>query len=150
MNKHTILNIILLVITISFASIIYAFCYVKKEPTTRKGTPIEKEVDEYNESCYTLIKKDTLIHLLNVVYGKSILLKEKASTLEFSFVTSNQSAPAFYNGNQDLLNYKLDDHGFQITLTSSGLTVKFTQNNGAINVPNDILLKLVSRLNQTN
>lgn len=150
MNKHTILNIILLVITISFASIIYAFCYVKKEPTTRQGTPIEKEVDEYNESCYTSIKKDTLIHLLNVVYGKSILLKEKASTLEFSFVTSNQSAPAFYNGNQDLLNYKLDDHGFQITPTSSGLTVKFTQNNGAINVPNDILLKLVSRLNQTN
>lgn len=145
MNKQTIFNIAYLLIVVAAASI---FCFsmnVKKETLPVQKADIKKEKPDFDETCFTSIKKDTFIHLLQKAYDKSVDVNEKSGKIEISYTAPDQHAPDFYNGNDALLKYDLDDFGFKISKINTGLILTLKNKDNALNIPNDILIRLMAK-----
>ncbi len=146
MNKHNRLKTGLLIVACLIGLVFYFFFSVQKENSPELQT-VKKEKADFDENCYTRLKKDTLISLLKAAHRKpaEITIKENGHTLEITLTASPDSAPAFYNGNDALLQYDLDDFGFKISKTNTGLLIRFRSEEDAVNVPNDVLIKLIPK-----
>lgn len=93
------------------------------------------------------VKTDTFIRLLNSAYHPNIKTNITDSQLVVDLAGANEITKDFYNGNEALLKYDLNQFGFKVVYdkNNNSLYAKFKIKNGAVPVPNDILIKIVDK-----
>ncbi len=145
MNKHLAFKAILFSAA-GVAAILLSFLFrINNDPAHDTTKSIQQGNAAFDQQCYTAMKKDTFVHLLTIAYGNAINLQEHSNELQIKFTGPDQSLPDFYNGNESLLKTDAGDAGFKITRNEDALDVVFKLNDEAVNVPNDILIKLLPK-----
>ncbi|RQO31554.1 hypothetical protein DBR32_06240 [Taibaiella sp. KBW10] len=93
------------------------------------------------------VKTDTFIRLLNSAYHPNVKTAIADSQLVVSIEGANEITKDFYNGNEALLKYELNQFGFKISYDKNNNSVyaKFKIQNNAVPVPNDILIKIADK-----
>ncbi len=145
MNKHNALKITAFIVCTLIALVLSFSFMVKKEIPDVNNTMIKKEKAVFDETCMTRMQKDTLIKLMSIAYAGGISNKEDGDALLFTYTANDQSAPELYNGNEALTEFDLNDHGFEIKKNEKGLTLTLECRHATVPVPNDILIRLLSK-----
>ncbi|MCC7030184.1 MAG: hypothetical protein IT257_07760 [Chitinophagaceae bacterium] len=145
MNKHFAFKAVLFAVA-GVAALLLCFLFrIKNDPAHDTTKSIQPGNAGFDQQCYTAMKKDTFVQLLTIAYGSAINLQEHADELQIKYTGSDQSLPDFYNGNEILLKTDAVDAGFKITRSEGALDLAFKLNGEAVNVPNDILIKLLPK-----
>ena len=101
----------------------------------------------FGTSNYNLMKTDTFVALLHKAYGSSITDSIAANKLTIG-IKGNEQAKDFFNSNDAILKFGLSDFGFDIKYNQQDKSVKAIfniQNGNGVNVPNDVLIKLMDK-----
>jgi hypothetical protein len=96
---------------------------------------------------YNLIKTDTFVALLHKAYGNLITDKKENNKLMIE-MKPDAMTKDFYNSNDALLKFGLNDFGFDIKYNPQDKSLKAVFNIQAqdgIAVPNDVLIKLMDK-----
>ncbi|MFT4062218.1 MAG: hypothetical protein QM642_07670 [Edaphocola sp.] len=102
----------------------------------------------FGRANYSTMRADTFTALLRKAYGNLISDGRKENLLEIN-MRANELTKDFFNGNDALLKQDLTDYGFKIDYNpeQKSLHATFAISNGnAVNVPNDVLIKLVDKI----
>lgn len=106
----------------------------------------------FGTSNFNLIKTDTFVTLVHNAYGDLVTYKIEDGKLEME-MKANELTKDFFNGNDALLKFGLSDFGFDIKYNpeqkSMKAQFKITGQNG-VNVPNEVLIKLMDKTTKTN
>lgn len=103
--------------------------------------------NEFNNENLNLIKIDTIENLLNKTYGSQITIKHSNSLMEIILTANENILKDFYNGNEALLKYSLNDYNFELIKEENKQQLKgrFKIKDGGIFIPNDILIRLIEK-----
>lgn len=100
----------------------------------------------FTTAHYNTMYVDTFIQLLQQTYEGSVQQEKKNNMLIVSIQNQQNLAKDFYNGNNRLLNFDLKDFGFKIENNNNSTIATFEIKDGGVNVPNDVLLKIASKM----
>lgn len=93
------------------------------------------------------MKTDTFVMLLHQAYGTLVTDKKENNKLEIE-IKANELTKDFFNGNDAILKFGLNDFGFDIKYNPQDKSLKAAfniQNGNGVNVPNDVLIKLMDK-----
>lgn len=143
-------QITVLAIAIIIAGALYVlFTKNSKEAVVQKVQP----APAFGPNNYNTMKLDTFVALVHSAYGDFAQHKTENGMLEISIRNANELTKDFFNGNDALLQFKLGDHGFAIRYNPEEPSVtasfKISEQKG-VNVPNDVLIKLMDKTNKIN
>jgi hypothetical protein len=105
----------------------------------------------FGSSNYNTMKTDTFLTLVRNAYGNLVTYKfeEKKLVMEMK---ANELTKDFFNGNDALLKFGLNDFGFDIKYNPEDKSMKAqfkVSDQHGVNVPNDVLIKLMDKTTQT-
>lgn len=107
----------------------------------------------FGSNNYNVMKTDTFVALVNQAYGSFVTEKREHGILELNINNANELTKDFFNGNDALLKFKLGDHGFEFNYNPEEQSLKarfnIKERNG-VNVPNDVLIKLMDKTSKIN
>ncbi len=132
--------------------LIVALLYYILSPKATK-TPIIAEQtistgsNAFSNQTATRIWADTFKALVYRAYPSFTNCKKVNNILQVNLAGANALTPDFFNGNEALLKYKINDFGFAIQYDSPNKILKadFLIEQESINVPNDVLLRLIGK-----
>jgi len=105
----------------------------------------------FGSSNFNQMKTDTFVALVQTAYGELVSHKIEARKLVMD-MKANELTKDFFNGNDALLKFGLSDFGFDIKYNpeQKALHAVFaiSEQNG-VNVPNDVLIKLMDKTSKT-
>jgi hypothetical protein len=107
----------------------------------------------FGSNNYNVMKTDTFVALVNQAYSGLVTQKTEDGILELQLRNANELTKDFFNGNDALLRFKLNDHGFELNYNpeAQSLTARFKINErNGVNVPNDVLIKLMDKTTKVN
>lgn len=122
--------------------------------TLLRNTATEQTVEQssaFGPNHYNSMKTDTFAVLVSKAYSGQVNVKQANGMLELE-IKGEGPAREFYNGNEALLKFRLSDHGFELQYLPEARSLKASfridEKNG-VNVPNDILIKLMDKTTGT-
>jgi isocitrate dehydrogenase kinase/phosphatase len=128
-----------------------AFVFMKARPIkTNYDLKDAKPKMEFNEAyCNTMIT-DTFSKLVLSAYPSFATVTKRNNVLHVSIKGAGALTQDFYNGNDNLLKYSLDDFGFDIKYLkeSKSIEADFKLLQNGVTVPNDVLLRLAAKTYQ--
>ncbi len=101
----------------------------------------------FGASNFNVMKTDTFVMLLHQAYGSLVTEKRVQNKLEVT-MSANELTKDFFNGNDALLKFGLSDFGFDIKYNPQDKSLKAIfniQSGDGVNVPNDVLIKLMDK-----
>lgn len=105
----------------------------------------------FGAANYNQMKTDTFVALVHQAYGDLVTYKIEDRKLVMD-MKANELTKDFFNGNDALLKFGLNDFGFDIKYNSETKSMqaqfKISEQNG-VNVPNDVLIKLMDKTTKT-
>jgi hypothetical protein len=106
----------------------------------------------FGPANYNQMKTDTFVALVHNAYGDLVTYKIEDRKLVMD-MKANELTKDFFNGNDALLKFGLSDFGFDIKYNTEAKSMqaqfKISEQNG-VNVPNDVLIKLMDKTTKTN
>jgi len=102
----------------------------------------------FGSSHYNAMKTDTFVALVQAAYGQLATTGITGNTLVVDMPDANELAKDFFNGNDALLRFGMSDHGFEIRYNPEQKSLKASfriSEQGGVNVPNDVLIKLMDK-----
>lgn len=95
----------------------------------------------------TWIKVDTFINLVQKAYHPNVEANTASNLLVVFIKNANTVAQDFYNGNESLLKYRINDHDFEIDYDKHNNNVvgRFKIKDRLVAVPNDVLIKVIDK-----
>lgn len=93
----------------------------------------------------TAIRRDSFMALATRAYGSLLSTTTHGDTLIMTLSNANQLGKDFYNSNHPLLKMKLKDAGFEIKENEAAVTGYFLNKNNSVQVPNDVLVKMMDK-----
>jgi hypothetical protein len=122
----------------------FIFC-TNKSVASSNVEKVEQNLFEKDNA--NQMKVDTFVMLVNKAYGPLATIAKTSSQLNISMTQANQVTKDFFNGNDALLKCNLAKDGFliQYNETNKSLQAQFVIKNGAVTVPNDVLIKLLDK-----
>jgi hypothetical protein len=145
MNKHFAFKAVLFSLACAVALLLSFLFRVKNESPAAVAKSVQQGSDQFDANCYTTMKKDTLIQLLNIAYGSAIQINGHEDELQVRYTAADQAVAEFYNGNDKLLKTETAQFGFKLSQQEGVAEIVFKCNADAVNVPNDLLIRLVPR-----
>jgi hypothetical protein len=142
------IRIVYLLLCIGISVIVFLFFHASKEVSVPKKMPIDKVMAKgFTSSNYTIIRVDTFLNVIRIVYKDLAIIDSTSNSITLTINDINQQAYSFYNGNENLLKFKLNDFGFEISndTRSKKLNIQFEIHDNGINVPNDVMIQLTKR-----
>lgn len=105
----------------------------------------------FGANNYNTMKTDTFLTLVRNAYGNLVTyqFEEKKLVMEMK---ANELTKDFFNGNDALLKFGLNDFGFDIKYNPERKSMKaqfIVSDQHGVNVPNDVLIKLMDKTTQT-
>ena len=125
--------------------------------TQTDNKPVEAAIQTspvFGKDNYNIIKLDTFVALIRNTYsGAGIGIEgDKHKNLDVTIKINNEAPGSFFNNNDALLQYKLNDYGFDIKYNPGEKVIRalfrINDQNG-VPVPNDVLLRLNYKTNTT-
>jgi len=117
---------------------------------SKNAAPEQAIVSEpsFGSNNFCVMKKDTFTALVGKAYGSLAIVTWDGQRLYIDLKNTGQSARDFFNGNDLLLKHHINDSGFEINYDREKQAVhaafKVDARN-AVNVPDDILIKLMEK-----
>ncbi|RYD98422.1 MAG: hypothetical protein EOP54_07660 [Sphingobacteriales bacterium] len=118
---------------------------------TRNAKPdaekiLTKDAD-FGKENITWIKTDTFINLVEKAYHPNVETNTASNLLVVFIKNANTVAQDFYNGNEALLKYRINDHNFEIDYDKHNNNVvgRFKIKDNLVAVPNDVLIKVIDK-----
>jgi hypothetical protein len=126
---------------------IAAFFTFKASPVNTVAIAPTASNATFNNSYCNAVFTDTFIHLIQNAYPSFATTTINNSILKVQINGANALAQDFYNGNDNLLQYTLQDFGFDIKYLANtkSIVAQFTISNNGVQVPNDVLLRLAQK-----
>lgn len=118
---------------------------------TRNAKPdVEKILTKdagFGKENITWIKTDTFINLVEKAYHPNAETNIASNLLVVFIKNANTVAQDFYNGNEALLKYRINDHNFEIDYDKHNNNVvgRFKIKDKLVAVPNDVLIKVIDK-----
>ena len=102
---------------------------------------------DFNDTHFNHIITDTFTNLLQQAYGTNIAISKEQGKLVVKMSGAGALTKDFFNGNDKVLQPRLDDYGFRIDYdrTANTINAVFKIENDAVPVPNDVMIKLCDR-----
>lgn len=103
----------------------------------------------FSEINYTDIKTDSFQNLAQKAYGTLLSSQVIDGKLLMSLENTNQLGSDFYNSNENLLQIKLAEFGFEIQKdeqTGSVQGVFIIKDGNFVSIPNDVLIKMMYKV----
>lgn len=103
--------------------------------------------DDLGSDNITWIKVDTFIALVTKAYHPNAQTTLANNLLIVNIKNANTMAQDFYNGNEALLQFKINQHNFEINYDQHNKVVsgRFKIKDSLAAVPNDVLIKVVDK-----
>ena len=103
--------------------------------------------EAFGKAHYNMIIVDTFVSLLQKSYGQHINVIQGDKQLQVGLSFAGAITADFYNGNDNLLKLDKDAFGFEISRdkTSNTIEATFVISNGAVPVPNDVMIQLLNK-----
>jgi len=101
----------------------------------------------FGSANYNLVKTDTFVQLLHQAYG-SLAADHREGDRLIVEMKANELTRDFFNGNDALLKFGLNDFGFDIKYNAQDKSLKAVfklQEGNGVNVPNDVLIQLMDK-----
>lgn len=123
--------------------------------TLLRNTATEQAVEQpaaFSSNSYNTMKTDTFTALVTRAYGNAATFKQEEGVLALELKKEGEQARDFFNGNDALLKFRLNQHGFELQYQpgSSSMTARFRINEqNGVNVPNDVLIRLTDKTTGT-
>ena len=121
-----------------------------------RNAAVEQTVEPpapFGSNNYNVMKTDTFTALVSRAYGSFTQPKTENGILELDIKNANELTKDFFNGNDALLKFKLSDFGFEFKYNPEDQSLKalfkINEQNG-VNVPNDVLIKLMDKTASSN
>lgn len=142
--KTTKIIIFSLATILVIAAVIYSKFAIKRSEIKASEQIINAR---FNDAHLNLIRIDTFENLLTNTYKEQIEIKRSGTLMEVSLKNYNNANKDFYNGNEALLQYTLNDHNFEIKIVDEfqNINGRFKLKDGGVFVPNDILIRLIEK-----
>jgi len=107
---------------------------------------LTKDAD-FGKENITWIKTDTFINLVAKAYHPNVETNIASNLLVVFIKNANTVAQDFYNGNEALLKYRINDHDFEIDYDKHNNNVvgRFKTKGNLVAVPNDVLIKVIDK-----
>jgi hypothetical protein len=101
----------------------------------------------FNAEHYNYIYVDTFVELLQKAYGQQVNTVMHTNELKVNIEGAGIVTKDFYNGNDALLDINYDDFGFKFDYNknTNALQALFRIKDGAIPVPNDVMIKIIDK-----
>jgi hypothetical protein len=131
-------------IAVLIALALYLICLPGRSGETQQ--PVAPPAP-FGASNYNLMKTDTFVMLLHQAYGGLIADKREGNKLMVE-MKANELTKDFFNGNDAILKFGLNDFGFDIKYNPQDKSLKAIfeiQEQNGVNVPNDVLIKLMDK-----
>lgn len=141
-------------LSLALATLIAGAVYLLLTPSRNAAT--EQAVAPpapFGPNNYNAMKTDTFVTLVQKAYGSLVSHQVQDDILLVELNHGNELTRDFFNGNEALLNYKLSDHGFELQYSAADKSLKARfriSKQGGINVPNDVLIKLMDKTTPIN
>lgn len=122
--------------------------------TLLRNTATEQTVEQsssFGSNHFNSMKTDTFAVLVSKAYDGPATVKQANGMLEVE-IKGEGPAREFYNGNEALLKFRLNDHGFELKYLPETQSLKASfriDEKDGVNVPNDILIKLMDKTTGT-
>jgi hypothetical protein len=131
-------------IAVIIALVIYLICLPGRSGVTSQNVT---QAAPFGTSNYNLMKTDTFVALLHRAYGNLIkdTMADNKLTVEMK---GSEMSRDFFNSNDALLKFSLTDFGFDIKYNQQDKSVKAVfsiQAGNGVNVPNDVIIKLMDK-----
>jgi hypothetical protein len=138
--------------TMVFAIVLVAVTwFTLSRPSKPVPAQVMKASAEFNSGNYNNMKVDTFVRLLQLAYGSLMDYKIDGNLLRVNLKYTNELTQDFFNGNARLLQYNLNQFGFDINYNKEQRSIdasfRINSRNG-VNVPNDVLIPLTSKTNK--
>lgn len=135
------------IILMAFAVALCAAAFAALRLAKPGPSPLPQVAEaDFGRSNLSSTQPDTLAALMRRAYGDALRVERDAKRLTLAWnAGAGESPAAFYNRNEALP--RVSGHGFSLQVTGS--TVRATldmQQDGTVNVPNDVLLSMARRL----
>lgn len=103
--------------------------------------------DEFGSDNMVWMKVDTFISLVTKAYHPNAETTLANNLLIVNIKNANTLAQDFYNGNEALLQFKINEHNFEISYDQHNKVVagRFKIKDSLVAVPNDVLIKVVDK-----
>lgn len=140
-------NIIIFILALLVVGTVLA---ITKISINRNAVAVqEQEIENsFTEEQYNMVKLDTFIHLLHKAYDPNISTQITKNQLIVELKNANQITKDFFNGNDALLKYSIEDFGFELKYNKDNNNIHsiFAIKKEAIAVPNDVMMKIVDKI----
>lgn len=120
---------------------------ISRRTATPDAEKITMKDADFGTEHYNWVKTDTFVRLVQSAYQPNIKTELIDSQLIVTLSGANAITKDFYNGNDALLKYDLNQFGFKIMYDKNNNNVyaTFRIKNNAVPVPNDVLIKIVDK-----
>lgn len=146
MNKK-VMPVQLIFFAVAVAIAIAGVLFFAGKKGNTKEQVIASEPD-FGKNNYNVMKRDSFVALTNIAYSNFATFSNSDGNLILDIKNANQLARDFFNGNDSLLQFELGDYGFEIKYDAAMQSVhavfEIDKQNG-VNVPNDVLIKLMDK-----
>jgi len=143
-NKTNILLIAASAIVVGIVLAITNWSISRNEVSTEQ----QEIVTDFTPEQYNWVLVDTFQYLVTKAYAPNVATQISNNQLIVNINNANQLTKDFFNGNDALLKYDLEDFGFAIKYSKDNNNIQsiFAIKNGAVPVPNDVMIKLVDKI----
>jgi hypothetical protein len=145
-NKLLPLQVITSIACLAIAMSLYWIFKAKPnaKPTEQIATVTNSEFTKNNANKMVV---DTFKYLVTKAYAGFSSFTQTNGILNLSIKGAGALTKDFYNGNENLLKWKLKDYGFEIVYLpmQNSIEAKFAITDNGVVVPNDVVIKLASK-----
>lgn len=106
----------------------------------------------FGSSNYNMMKTDTFVALVQQAYGSLVTSNISEGLLVLDMPHGNELTRDFFNGNDALLRFGLNDHGFALQYNPEQRSLKASfriSKANSVPVPNDVLIKIMDKTQRT-
>ncbi|PSK94032.1 hypothetical protein [Taibaiella chishuiensis] len=114
--------------------------------------PVTEHAPAFGPDNFNVMKLDTFVALVRSNYAGVTIQPREDKVLDLSVKIDKNAPGSFFNNNDALLQYKLNDYGFDIKYNPGEEVVRALfriDEQQGVPVPNDVLLRLTGKINTT-
>jgi hypothetical protein len=108
----------------------------------------EVKQTNFSKDDANVVIADTFMMLVNKAYNGLATVVKNGDAVLVSMTDANKVTKDFFNGNDALLKCNIKEHGFEIKYIAekNKLDAQFSLMQNTVTVPNDVLIKIVDKL----
>jgi hypothetical protein len=103
----------------------------------------------FGPNNFRLMRVDTFTDLVFKAYGNFANINVGSKQVTVEITKANQLTRDFFNGNDSLLRFALDDYGFEIKFNEASQSIHavfaIVKENNCVPVPSDVIIRLAEK-----